>query len=154
VTPDHTIPRRLHDIWCRESGISLPYGFDRECAWAEWLKYVTPAIRNSEWPDTDPQRLLLLVMRRRRRKAATKPEIIKAWLAFGKVTRNPDQCVEEWAEDMAESRPRTSHPPAKQEVLAATGRPTEPPAPEPRPTQDIISGFLTQLRQIVGPRKP
>lgn len=134
--------RVLHEVWCREAGVRLPWGWDRECAWAEWLRYVIPAIRDSEHPQTTPEQLLVTVLRRRKRLAADKPAILRAWLRFQKVTGNPDQCVEDWAEEMAESRPRPRFSQAKAEVLR------RPAARRPRPAGPKASFQLG--RQIPG----
>ena len=148
------LTQELHAAWCRETGVSVPWSFDREFAWADWLRYVQPAIAASEWPETTPIQLLVAVLRRRKRLSADKPEIRRAWLRFQKITGQPAQCVEDWAEHMAELRTPPTHSQAKAEVLRATGRPDAPSLPEPRMAAEVAYSMLAKLRQAARGGRP
>ena len=135
------ITRELHAVWCRECRVPVPYDAWRCQAWEDWLRYVLPAIRDSEWPKTTPEALLITVLSVRRNMARGKPEIWRAWTALRKITGRPDECVETWCAAMAEARPRPQFSAGKADVLRATGRPDEP-EPEPaKPAREVIARY-------------
>lgn len=148
-----TQARTLHEAWCRGTGIMLPYSWDREYAWGSWHQYVTEAIRFSESPSATSLEVLEAVIRRRRQISRDKPGMLRAWLRFDKITRSPDQCVEDWAEDLADNRPRVRYSQAKAEVLRATGRPAAPEPPAARPAAAVVDSMLAQLRAAAGTDK-
>jgi len=141
--------RRLHDTWCRVTGVPVPWSFSRECSWGRWLQDVAPAIADSEWPQTTPERLLDTALRRRIRVAKSKPDLLSALIRFERVTGNPDACIEDWAVEMAD-RKRRLCPAGKAGVLRATGRPSAPEPPPARIASEIIESGLDAMRKALN----
>ena len=147
------ICRELHQAWCEASQTPLPFDHWRQHAWEEWLRYVMPAIKASEWPKTTPAELLRVSLAVRKRMTRSKPEIAIAMFKFRRVTGSPDECVEDWTHEKASLRPRPQYPEAKRDVLRATGRADAPEPQEPRLSGELLDNALKQLRASVGSRR-
>ena len=138
----------LHDLYCRATGIHLPWSFARQYAWDDWAHSIATDIANSEWPGASPLDVLRVVIEWRK-KVCSKPEIRRAWLAFARVTRRPDECIEDYAAAQAERRPKPQYSQGKADVLRATGRPSAPEPPPARPSKELVEKFLGDLKRTV-----
>ena len=143
-------PRALHDLYCHHTGIHVPWSMSRHYLWEVWAHQVALELEGSDWPKSTPAEVLVNVIERRKRITRDKIEIRRAWLNFGRITRSPEECIEQYAEEMAERRPRPQYSPNKASVLRATGRPDAPEPPAAKPAAAAIDAALQALRAAVS----
>lgn len=140
---------RLHEVYVQTTGVRLPWNFHRQGQWEEWIRHMIREMAAADIRVT-MEELLETVIRRRRRMYAEKPAICAAMIRFGKLAGNPDECLEDYLQHVAETRPRPSFSPGKAAVLRSTGREDAPPGEPPKIAADLIKSFTTSLRAAAG----
>lgn len=140
---------RLHEIFRARTGVPLPFNAHRQYAWEEWIRYMLAELPNAG-VEIGLEALLEAVIRRRRRIYSDKPTICSAVLKFGKLAGCPDECFEDYLQEVAENRPRPRFSDDKASVLRSTGRPDCPEDAPAKMPREVINTFLDQMKAAVS----
>ena len=138
---------KLHAIWQEHTSVPTPYMSTFGFAWERWAFEVDKAVRQTDW-HVGPEELLRAVLRWRKRRAKESRQIAAAWTSLKKISHFPEECVNDYAESLAESRAHPVRAEARSDkasVLRATGRAPAVEAP-PQPSAEVVARLLQDLR--------
>jgi hypothetical protein len=145
MTP--SIGPQLHAIWQAHTAVPTPYMSTFGFAWERWAFEVERAVRQTDWKVT-PEALLGAVLRWRQRRAKENRQIAGAWTSLKKISHFPEECVNDYAESLAEARAVPGRAVARSDksaVLRATGRVAAVERP-PQATGEVLARLLQDLR--------